>query len=295
MLIATVDFSHNVSNQFGTNWGKTVYRCNALLQCDHCGKSFLKTHCVKAALKRQTHHCSVLCARRAKDTKEAAKQTSLERYGVEHPMKSQVFIEHMRECWTKIYGVDHPRKAEPVKRKIQTKIIDTNQARYGVDWPLQSPVVREKAQETMNDRYGVSFMQQTPGFTNRAHYGDTHQLFHWKTGTSLFCRALYEVAVVNWLNAFHIDFDWQIRHKTPFKTERGNDSYYFVDLFIKEGIFANTWIEIKGYWHSQMSFKKWEWFNSVFPNSQVWDRKRLEELGVLINGKPNKTYTSNNI
>ena len=42
----------------------------------------------------------------------------------------------------------------------------------------------------------------------------------------------------------------------------------------------NKWIEIKGYFRDDAK-EKWEWFCSKYPSSELWDQKRLKEIGIL--------------
>ena len=56
---------------------------------------------------------------------------------------------------------------------------------------------------------------------------------------------------------------------------------YIIDAFIKDGEFANKWIEIKGYM-SVIGFEKWSWFHNKFPeNSLLWTKDKLQQVGVL--------------
>lgn len=278
MIIATVDIPY----QHPTRKGGVSLQYWALLKCDMCRKSFLKKKCVKVALNKTHHFCSHLCARQSDISKSIAKQTSIQHYGVDHPMKSSTFILYMRECWTEIYGVDHPRKAESVINLIKINVKKTNQKRHNVDYPMQSPVIRQKKIDNHRQKHGVDYHQQrTDCVKSLKNYGDVVRLTHWKTNETLVCRASYEVAFVTWCNLHKIDFDWQIRFKTPFKTEKGNDSYYFVDAHIKTGLFANIFIEIKGLWRGTISRMKWDWFHELHHNSELWDQKRLEGLKIL--------------
>ncbi len=97
---------------------------------------------------------------------------------------------------------------------------------------------------------------------------------HWKTDKLLPCKASYEVAFVSWCNAHHIDFDWQIRHMMP------TGEAYIIDAFIKTGDYANTYVEIKGYFRDDAR-RKWEWFKACYPNAVLWDKVRLKDVGVL--------------
>lgn len=99
---------------------------------------------------------------------------------------------------------------------------------------------------------------------------------HWLTHVELVCVGSYEVAFVDWCNTKQIDFDWQIPHRMP------DGRLYIIDAFIKGGVYANTWVEIKGYM-TTIGRQKWEWFHAEHSNdSQLWMQVRLREIGVLI-------------
>lgn len=100
-------------------------------------------------------------------------------------------------------------------------------------------------------------------------------LMHWKTGDNIVCVGSYERKVVEFLNVNKIDFEWQIPKTMP------SGKTYYVDLFLKE---ANVWVEIKGTWkrnNGEISKAKWEWFHSEHPNSMLWMKDQLIDLGIL--------------
>lgn len=99
-------------------------------------------------------------------------------------------------------------------------------------------------------------------------------LTHWKTGAELICVGGYEAAFVGWCNRYSIDFEWQIPHQMP------DGRVYYVDARILTGVFADTWIEIKGFFRST-GREKWEWFKNTHPNAELWSKARLRELGIL--------------
>lgn len=103
-------------------------------------------------------------------------------------------------------------------------------------------------------------------------------LEHWKTGAEIVCVGSYEKAVVEYLNKHKIDFVWQPQgFETPIKTKTGKGSKYYPDLYlINEG----RWIEIKGYFRKDAK-EKWDWFHKAHPNSELWNKKKLVELGVF--------------
>lgn len=104
---------------------------------------------------------------------------------------------------------------------------------------------------------------------------------HWKTDELCGVRSSYEYACICWLNKNQIDFDWQVPIKTPFLTRTGKVSVYWIDLFLKSGQFANTWIEIKGRWRNGDNQHKWEWFHEKFSNSALWTLEKLQELNIM--------------
>jgi len=153
---------------------------------------------------------------------------------------------------------DHP------KRRTQ-KIKKTCLAKYGVDNPTKDPQILLRAVRNTNKRT---------------------ILRHWKTDDELICVGSYETLFVKWANANSIDFAWQILHKMP------DNHIYVIDAFIKEGMFANTWIEIKGYFRGDAK-EKWDWFHSEHPdNSQLWMKKELQNIGILPKSKKSAKLSS---
>jgi hypothetical protein len=104
----------------------------------------------------------------------------------------------------------------------------------------------------------------------------SQKIAHWLTGEELICVGSYEFAFVNWCNANHIDFDWQISHRMP------DERQYIIDAFVKTGEFANTWVEIKGRLFG-IGKEKWEWFHAEHPNdSQLWTNDVLNQKGISV-------------
>lgn len=97
--------------------------------------------------------------------------------------------------------------------------------------------------------------------------------YHWKTNEILYCVASYEIVVVDYLNKNKIDYVWQ---KRTFKLPDGKHCYTPDLYLVKE----DQYVEIKGYFR-EASLKKWMWFHSTYPNSELWDKKVLVEKGIL--------------
>lgn len=98
-------------------------------------------------------------------------------------------------------------------------------------------------------------------------------LCHWKTGEGVVCVASYEKRVVRHLNKNKINFRWQSR---VFIMPDGKTTYR-PDLYLFS---TKTWIEIKGYFRKDAE-KKWKWFHRTHKNSELWNKEKLEKLGIL--------------
>ncbi len=132
----------------------------------------------------------------------------------------------------------------------------------------------DKRKETCLSRYGVDSANKVPEISLKKARSQTKSSIkiHWKTGEELVCQASWEPKVIDYLNAHKIDFSWQ---SETFILPSGKT--YRPDLFL---INENKWIEIKGYFRKDAK-EKWDWFQSQYPNSELWDEKKLKQMGVL--------------
>ncbi len=86
------------------------------------------------------------------------RQTNLEKYGVDHPMKTQEVQEKQKEVLRKNYGVDNPSQSPEIRERQK----QTNLERYGVENVAQHPDILAKMSKTMLERYGVEHYNQLP-------------------------------------------------------------------------------------------------------------------------------------
>ena len=125
----------------------------------------------------------------SKESREKARQTNLEKLGVEYPMQSKEVLEKSRQTMLEKYGVDSNFKREDVIQKaviachsaeanakriqtsldkydtenpaqseeIKLKMMNTNIKRRGVPYPVSSREVFEKQIQTNRERYGVDY------------------------------------------------------------------------------------------------------------------------------------------
>lgn len=89
---------------------------------------------------------------------EKHKQTSLEKYGVEHPMHLESTKEKQKQTMREKYGVNHPYQSP----EIMAKMKENNLKKYGVENIAQLPEIQIKMAKTTLDRYGVEHYNQLP-------------------------------------------------------------------------------------------------------------------------------------
>jgi hypothetical protein len=159
------------------------------------------------------------------------------------------------------YGNCHPKRGEISRIK---SLRDSG----------KSEKTKEKRKATMLKLYGVEHCMQNKDIALRsAKSSDNISIrFHWKTGEELVCKASYELKTVEHLNKNKVDFLWQSK-----VFELPNGQTYRPDLFLVE---RSTWVEIKGYMRPKAQIK-WDLFLMSFPNAEIWDCKKLKEMGIL--------------
>lgn len=145
----------------------------------------------------------------------------------------------------------HPQRSE-------LKRCETNIKNNGVPYPAQNSVIALKQAISANK---IVILK------------------HWENNQEIGCHASWEKNVVLWLNENKIKFIWKPKKfNMPFKTKHGYFKTYEPDLYLPE---KDLWVEIKGYKRPK-NMEKWEWFHKEHPNSELWDRKKLRDLGIKI-------------
>jgi len=147
--------------------------------------------------------------------------------------------------------------------------------KYGVRHPMQSKEIKDKTKKTNLNKYGVEYVSQNKDIMLKQSKSanNSHVLKHWKTKENIICRGGYEKAVVEHFNKNKIDFKWQISFDMP------DGKKYFIDAYIPE---KDLYIEIKGWIDRNLKTKnKWFWFHDKYPNSELWNKKALREMGIL--------------
>lgn len=84
--------------------------------------------------------------------KKTITTNSIEKFGVEHHLKSPEVRDKIKQTVRSVYGVDHIAHSEIVKSKTR----NTVRSRYNVDHISQSVEIQNKARVTCVERYGVA-------------------------------------------------------------------------------------------------------------------------------------------
>ncbi len=87
-----------------------------------------------------------------KQFSKKAKQTTFEKFGVEHHLQLPEFLDKQKETNLKRHGVENISQLQETKDKVKA----TTNEHYGVDNASQSKEIKEKKKQTSLDNFGVS-------------------------------------------------------------------------------------------------------------------------------------------
>ncbi|MFW5895504.1 MAG: DUF7487 domain-containing protein, partial [archaeon] len=149
-----IDFPDSITNARQMLWhieNKTF----DIPECPICG-DFLSWDQDK---RKYRTYCSKKCT--AIGSKEKSKNTSIEKYGVEHYSKTDEFRERSKVTSLTKYGVEHYSKTDEFRERY-TK---TNIKKYGVPYPAQNQEIIEKTKSTNLEKYGEISYSKTNEFT----------------------------------------------------------------------------------------------------------------------------------
>lgn len=143
-------------------------------------------------------------------------------------------------------SLNNPGCRDEVKRKIK----DTWNKKYG-GHPIFDKIISDKQIKKVNRIFILK---------------------HWFSQEEILCKGTWEKQVVEWLNRNKIDYNF---HPQCFYVNE--NSRYTPDLYLPD---RDLWVEIKGYFRKDAE-EKWNWFHKEYPNSELWDKKKLKEMGIL--------------
>lgn len=189
-----------------------------------------------------------------KNCKEKTKKTCLEKYGVDHPLKSEEVKEKSKKTCLEKYGSEYTFQSEEVKEKIKESLID----RFGVPYtvlteesrqkgietkkknfgenPGKNPIIQEKTKKTNREKFGVDYAPQNSEVLEKILKNRTRKYFY---GPYSFDSS-WELYYTIWLEDFNIDFEFHPQEFFTFEVD-GQIKKYYPDFKI-----GDKYIELKG-------------------------------------------------
>lgn len=95
---------------------------------------------------------------KTKEVQDKVTRTTMERYGYTRIFHAENYQEIKKEACLKKFGVEHQLQSP----EIQNKLKQTNLERYGVEQVLQSKEIQEKVKQTCMEKYGYEYATQNP-------------------------------------------------------------------------------------------------------------------------------------
>lgn len=152
-----------------------------LLKCDNCHTEFVVS---KITYYRRIKESKIFCTKchinligkfseKVELGRQKQKQTLLQKYGVDNPVKSKEIQDKMKATCLKKYGCEW----QIASSKTKEKIIKSNIEKHGVKYTFQDPKQKEKTRKILIERYGVDnpakskIIQEKMKTTHFKHYG----------------------------------------------------------------------------------------------------------------------------
>ena len=258
---------------------KTPYRTWCNQQCQLRDKEFIRKRTEKIDYSAMVKHCKeskrLLYGDENYNGREKAKQTCLERYGVETYLGSKLCLDQTKKTCLEKYGVENASQSpevidkikhtkqkrygdpkytnrEQIKRtcleryghenymlcdEFRTKSKDTRVERYGDP----NYTNREQMKQTCLERYGVSNPMQDPSVAEKM--GHTlasercqQQIYETKKQNHTFSTSKIEEQFKEWLDQNNIEYIYQYK---------SSDYPFVCDFYFPQ---SNLYFEIQGTW-----------------------------------------------
>jgi len=190
--------------------------------------------------------------------------------GAENPFASEKIKETIRLQNIERYGVEYPQQRQEVREKLKKNNIE----KYGYEYTLQIPEIRKSIEKTNLSRYGFRCSAQNHEVRmKQARSANQSKVArHWFSGEDIVCQGSCEYSTVIFLNSKYIDYLWQVQ---TFVMPDGR--VYTPDFYLPD---SNIWVEVKGYFFDD-ALEKCDWFQTIKPNSELWNKEKLKEMGVI--------------
>lgn len=215
-------------------------------------------------------------AKQQKHHVQLARQTSLERYGVEyHLQKGSTLLEKAQATYDERYGGLKPCQTDEVKEVIK----QSNLKRYGVENASSAQVIKNRRIATMQARYGVDYIGQYPEVIQKSlltkSTAGKPNIYSSKKATAFF-DALNEMLPSHLQeDARYYGHRGEFGHRDP---ETGE--YYFYDFVIPSIKLA---VEYNGdYYHANPDKYAADWLNKKrgMTAAEIWAHDEQKALSL---------------
>jgi hypothetical protein len=194
---------------------------SGICETENCNNTFTKGF---RALLNPNGYCSE-CAKNV--GKEKAKQTNLEKYGVEHSTQSKEVKDKIKASVLKNYGVEHISYSKDIKDKTKKTCL----IKYGVEAPSQSKEIMEKISK---NAYKLKDYIFPSGRVEKVQ------------GTEPL--ALDELIINEKVNEIYINIGCKNVPNIWYNDENGKKHRHYVDIFVSS---QNRCIEVKSTWTAE--------------------------------------------
>jgi len=122
-------------------------RCEVIVKCDFCGKEYSNKF---SYLSRSYKRCISKKDACVDCVENKIKESFLEKYGMENPLKSQEIVNKRKQTCLEKYGEDNPSKVDFIKEKIVRVQLEKYGSLYN-----QTEEYKIRCEKTCMERYGV--------------------------------------------------------------------------------------------------------------------------------------------
>ncbi|HUM42288.1 MAG TPA: hypothetical protein PKI14_05000 [Fervidobacterium sp.] len=193
--------------------------------------------------------------------------------GYIHASSSPEAVQKRKKTCLKRYGTEYPAMNPDVREKAKKTLIE----KYSLDSPEKvSQFYKEKLNKSVMNKYGVENISQIPSVRLKAAKSARKiiEVTHWKTGEKVPCYGTWEQKVAEYFNDNEINYE---KEKRTFKLADLNQTYT-PDFYLPD---LDLWVEVKGRVYDAWQ-KKWNSFQKLGLNAEVWDKKVLLSKGIKV-------------
>ena len=179
--------------------------------------------------------------------KNKMKNTCLEKYGTEYASQSQEFKDKIKNTCLEKYGTEYASQSQEFKDKMRQNCLE----KHGVEHHLMREDVKNKRKETNLEKFGVEYVSQCPEIMDKINNSSySKKDFIMPSGNIIKCQGYEPFALTELLEIYLIKEEDIITGcknvpKIWYEDENNKKHRHYVDIFIPS---ENKCIEVKSTW-----------------------------------------------